>query len=255
MEQVYVVCKSFVDPIFIIFVLLLTSFIICLRSNKQKGGVLFLLLTIVLLYGFSIEPVSSYLNYKLEKDYIVARPADEKTSIDVVVVLGGGNYEIHALGKMFPSDATTGRLVHAIRMYQEYDTKYLVCSGKGNSKISEAEMMAQMAEAFGVPKARIRIEPKSENTYQHAIEFNKMFIDKDIRIGLVTSAYHMKRSEKEFRKYFKKVLPLPSGYLYHSPAVEGISAIRYIPQSQRLLDNTSVFREYVGQLWYSIKDF
>ena len=255
MEQVYAVCKSFVDPIFIIFVLLLTSFIICLKSNKQKGGVLFLLLTIVLLYGFSIEPVSNYLSYKLEKDYIAVRPAEERTALDVVVVLSGGNYEIHALGKTFPSDATIGRLMHAVLMYQAYDAKYLVCSGSDISKMSGAEMMAQMAEAFGVPKARIRIEPKSENTYQHAVEFNKMFIDKDIRIGLVTSAYHMKRSEKEFRKYYKKVLALPSGYLYHSPAVEGISAIRYIPQSQRLLDNTSVLREYVGQLWYSIKDF
>ncbi len=253
MEQVYAVCKSFVDPIFIIFVLLLISFVICWRSSKQKGGVLFLLLAIVLLYGFSIAPVSNYLSYKLEKDYIVPRPPEEKTSIDVVVVLGGGIYDINALGKTFPSGSSTARLVHAIRMYQDYDAKYLVCSGKGNSKISEAEFMAYMAEALGVPKARIRVEPLSENTYQHAIEFNKMFIDKSITIGLVTSAYHMKRSEKEFRKYFKKVLPLPSDYIYHSPA--GPPAVRYIPQSQRLLDNTLVFKEYVGQLWYSIKDF
>jgi uncharacterized SAM-binding protein YcdF (DUF218 family) len=253
MEQIYIVCKSFVDPIFIIFILLLISFIICLRASKKKSGVLFLLLTIVLLYGFSIEPVSSYLSYKLEKGYIAIRPAEEKAMVDVVVVLSGGNYTIQALGKTFPGEATIDRLVHAVRMYQEYDAKYLVCSGKGNSKISGAEVMAQMAEAFGIPKARIRIEPKSENTYEHAVEFNKMFIDKDIRIGLVTSAYHMKRSEKEFRKYFKKVLPLPSSYLYHSP--EDTSAVRYIPQSQWLSNNTLIFREYVGQLWYSIKDF
>lgn len=255
MEQIYSICKSFIDPIFIIFILLFISFIICLRSNKRKGGVLFLLLTIVLLYGFSIEPVSSYLSYQLEKKYITTRPIEEKTTLDVVVVLGGGIYDIHALGKTFPSDAAIGRLVHALRMYHEYHAKYLVCSGKGNSKISEAELMAQMAEAFGMPKARIRIEAKSENTYQHAVEFNKIFIDKNIRIGLVTSAYHMKRSEKEFRKYFKNVLPLPAGYLYHSPAGAGTSVVRYIPQSQWLLNNTLVFREYVGQLWYGIKDF
>ncbi len=253
MEQIYAVFKSFVDPVFIIFVLLLISFLIGLISSKKKGGALLLLLAIVLLYGFSIRPMADYLNYKLEKDYINARPVEENTTLDVIAVLSGGSYEIRALGKTFPGEATTGRLVHAVRMYKEYKAKFLVCSGKGDTKISEAELMAQMAEAFGVPKERIRIEAKSRNTYEHAVEFNKMFIDKNIKIGLVTSAYHLKRSEKEFQKYFKKVLPLPASYLYSSPA--GASAVHYIPQTQWLSNNTIIFREYVGQLWYSIKDF
>ena len=144
------------------------------------------------------------------------------------------------------------RLIHAVRMYKEYNAKYLVCSGKGDGKISDAALMAQMAEAFGVPKERIRIETKSENTYENAERFNKMFVDKDIKIGLVTSAYHMKRSETKFRKFFNNVIPLPADYLYASPA--GTPAVRYIPQSQWLYNNTLVFREYVGQLWYGIKD-
>ena len=251
MDQIYDVFKSFIDPIFVIFVLLLISFLICLMTGKKKGVVLFLFLTIVLLYGFSIEPVSNYLSYKLEKDYITTRPVEEKITLDVIAALSGGNYDIQPLNKTFPGKATTVRLVHAVRMYKEYNAKYLVCSGKGNSKISDAALMAQMAEAFGVPKARIRIEAKSINTYEHAVEFNKMFVDKDLKIGLVTSAYHMKRSETEFRKFFRNVLPLPASYLYASP--QGTPAVRYIPQSQWLFNNTLVFREYVGRLWYSIK--
>lgn len=64
--------------------------------------------------------------------------------------------------------------------------------------------------------------------------------------------YHMKRSETEFRKFFNNVIPLPSNYLYASPV--GTPAVRYIPQSQWLYNNQLVFREYVGQLWYGIKD-
>ncbi|MEN6421554.1 MAG: YdcF family protein [Smithella sp.] len=252
MEQLYDIFKSFVDPIFIIFILLLISFLICLISSKKKGGALFLFLTIVLLYGFSIQAMSNYLNYKLEKDYIASHPVDDKMALDVIVVLGGGNYDIHALNKTFPGDATTVRLAHAVQMYKEYNAKYLVCSGKGDGKISNAELMAKMAQDFGVPKERIRIEAKSTNTYEHAVEFNKMFVDKDIKIGLVTSAYHMKRSETEFRKFFSNVLPLPSDYLYASPA--GTAAVRYIPQSQWLFNNTLVFKEYIGMFWYSIKD-
>jgi len=58
--------------------------------------------------------------------------------------------------------------------------------------------MAQMAKNFGVPKDRIRIDARSRNTYEHAVEFNKMFVDKDIKIGLVTSAYHMRGMSQSF---------------------------------------------------------
>jgi len=253
MEYLYAVLKSFIDPVFIILILLIVSFIMCVIGNKKKGGALLLFLTIVLLYGASIAPVSNYLTYKLEKDYISGRPAEDKIILDVIVALSGGVYEIHALNKTFLRDETTVRLVHAVQMYKIYNAKYLVCSGKDEGKISGAELMAQTAEALGVPKERIRLEAKSRNTYEHAVEFNKMFINKDMKIGLVTSAYHMKRSEKEFKKYFSNVMPLPSSYWYSS-AENGRSVIKYIPQSQWLFCNAVVFRELVGQLWYSIKD-
>lgn len=252
MEQIYDVLKSFVDPTFIIFILLFISFLIYLISGKKKSDTLLLFFTIILLYGASIFPMSNYLSYKLEKDYINRSTVKDKIKLDVIVALGGGTYDINALNNTFPGEATTVRLIHAVEMYKKYDAKYLVCSGKGEGKISNAQLMAQMAEEFGVPKDKIQVDAKSNNTYEHAVEFNKRFVNKDIKIGLVTSAFHMKRSEKEFRKFFSNVMPLPSSYLYASPA--GTPAVRYIPQSKWLYNNTLALHEYVGQLWYSIKD-
>ena len=249
--QMYDVLKSFVDPVFIIFALLIISFLMSSFFGKQKGGGLFLFFVIVLLYGFSIQPVSSYLSYRLEKSYIKNLHVKERMTMDVIAVLSGTNYDIQALADTFPGETTTVRLVHAVRMYKQCGAKYLVCSGKGNSRVSGAELMAQMAESLGVPGHRIRLEAKSRNTHEHAVEFNKMFAGKDIRIGLVTSAWHMKRSETEFRKYYKNVQPLPAGFLYASPA--GTAAVRFIPQSQYLLKNNLIFREYVGRFWYSLK--
>ena len=206
---------------------------------------------IVLLYGFSIQPVSGYLSYQLEKNYIKYFHVDEKARVDVIAVLSGTNYDIQMLSETFPGETTTVRLVHAVRMYKQSGAKYLVCSGKGDSRISGAELMAQMAESLGVPGHKIRLEAKSRNTYEHAVELSKMFPDKNVRLGLVTSAWHMKRSEAQFRKYFKKVLPLPAGFLYASPA--GSAAVRFIPQSRWLSNNTLVMREYVGHFWYKIK--
>jgi uncharacterized SAM-binding protein YcdF (DUF218 family) len=252
MEQVYDVFKSFVDPVFIIFLLLFISFLICLMSGKKKGGALFLFFALILLYGASIQPVSNYLSFKMENKYINVRPVEDKGSLDVIVALSGGAYDIKAHNASFSSDSTIVRVAYAVRVFKDYHAKYLVCSGSGHSKIPDAELMARLAQDFGVPQERIRIEVRSKNTYEHAIEFNKMFVDKDMKVGLVTSAFHMQRSEKEFKKYFQNVLPLPSSYLYASPA--GTAAVRYIPQSQWLANNTLIFREYAGQIWYGIKD-
>ena len=247
----YDMLKSFVDPVFIIFVILLISFLMSSFFGKQKGGGLFLFFIIILLYGFSIQPVSGYLSYQLEKSYIKNLHVRERMTMDVIAVLSGTNYDIQAIADTLPGETTTVRLVHAVRMYKQCGAKYLVCSGKGDTRVSGAELMVQMAESLGVPGHRIRLEAKSRNTHEHAVEFNKMFADKDIRIGLVTSAWHMKRSEAEFRKYFKNVQPLPAGFLYASPA--GTAAVRFIPQSQYLLKNTLIFKEYVGRFWYGLK--
>jgi len=251
MNETYDVLRSLIDPICVIFILLVVSFFVVWRSAKKKSGALILLLAIVLFYGFGIEPVSNYLSWNLEKDYIQARPNPEKTTLDVVVVLGGGVYDLRTLGETFPGRETAVRVAHAVQVFKTYRARQLVCSGKGGRPVTEAFVMAKMAEDLGVPKEKIRLDEKSETTYRHALEFDKMFSDKNIRIGLVTSAYHMKRSEAEFRKYFKNVTTLPAGYLYSSPA--GTAAIRYVPQSARLFDNTLILREFVGRLWYRIK--
>lgn len=252
MQPVYDVFKSFVDPAFWVFALLFISLIFCFVSGKKKTGVLFLLLALVVFYGLSIEPVSRYLSYRLEKDYIKPLPAADQTPLDVIVVLGGGAYDIHALNQSFAGESSIARVVYAVQMFHRYNPKYLICSGTGREKASIAEIMAKLAGDLGVPKEKIRIEDKSRNTYEHAVEFNKLFADKNLRIGLVTSACHLKRSETEFRKYFKNVTPLPAGYLYFSPL--GTAAVRYVPQSQWLLNNCIVVKEHVGRLWYGIKD-
>jgi hypothetical protein len=56
MEEVYAVFKGFLDPLFIVFVLILISFLLFLLNCKKKNSALVLLLSIVLIYGASIAP-------------------------------------------------------------------------------------------------------------------------------------------------------------------------------------------------------
>jgi uncharacterized SAM-binding protein YcdF (DUF218 family) len=249
MEYVYIVFKGLIDPVLIVILLLLIAFFICLIGGKKKSGALLLFLTIILLYGASIFPVSNYLCYYLEKDYIKGQVNPQR--IDVIVVLGGGAHDINALNNTFPSEVTSTRLLHAVDVYNEKGAKYFVCTGKGSGKISEAELMAGLAQRLGVPKEKIRIEAKAINTWANAAELNKMFADKKIIIGLVTSASHLKRAEREFKKYFNNVVPFPANY-YYSSAAEN-TFVKYAPQIYSLYYTSISLKEIVGQLWYSVK--
>ena len=145
MEYVYMVFKAFVDPVFIVIVLLLIAFFICLIVDKKNSGILILFLSIVLLYGASIFPVANYLCYYLEKDYI-KNQSEDRQNIDVLVVLGGGAQDINSLNNTFPTEATSARLLSAVDVYNKKGAKYFVCMGKGIGKITEAEVMARLAE-------------------------------------------------------------------------------------------------------------
>jgi uncharacterized SAM-binding protein YcdF (DUF218 family) len=249
MEDIYLIFKSFTDPVFIIFILFIVALIFCFMRSKKKNGVLILGLAILLLYGLSISPVANYLAYSLEKDYFRA-PAVKKP-IDVIVVLGGDVNDINAMNRTFASEASAARLLHGVEMFNKYEAKYLICAGKGTAKMSEGEVMAQMAFAVGVPKEKIRIDAKSNNTWENAVELNKMFANKKIYIGIVTSGYHMKRSEKEFKKYFSNIVPLPASYLYSSPGEKNV--LKYIPQTEELHRTAIALRELIGSIWYQIK--
>ena len=250
MEEVYAVFKGFLDPLFIVFVLILISFILFLLNCKKKNSALILLLSIVLIYGASIAPVANYLCYYLEKDYINNQTVGSK-NIDAIIVLGGGTKDIHALKTTLNSGIEALRVLHAVVVYNQTGARYFVCVGKGAGKVSEAQTMAKLAQSLGVPKEKIRIEPNSKNTSENASEANKMFGDRKINIGLVTSAFHMKRSEREFKKYFTNVVPLPAHYLYSSPGKNVV--IKYMPQSEELYKTSLALKEITGQLWYRLK--
>jgi uncharacterized SAM-binding protein YcdF (DUF218 family) len=251
MDEIYAVLKGFIDPLFIVFILLIVSFFTFLLNTKKKSDTLPLLLCIVLIYGISIAPVSNYLCYYLEKDYINNPNTGTKNNIDAIVVLGAGTKQINSLKDTFNTEIESVRLLHAVTVYNKTGAQYFVCSGRGNGKISEAETMAKLAEKLGVPKEKIRIEPNSKNTGENAAEFKKIFGNKNINVGLVTSAFHMKRSEREFKKYFNNVLPLPAYYLYSSPM--GNVIIRYMPRSGELYKTSIAFKEIFAQLWYRLK--
>ena len=72
------------------------------------------------------------------------------------------------------------------------------------------------------------------------------------RIGLVTSALHMPRSVRVFRKQFPNdtIVPIPVNHLY-SPDWRHLK--NYLPSSGTLAESACAIHEWIGMVWYVLR--
>lgn len=252
MAALYTLLKASLDPVVVVLIMIIVGFLASFRTGrtgKKQSVRIILLAAFSFLYLASTSPVPTALSYILEREYLLGH-GDNTGKLDIIVVLGGGVSDNKYSEKTLPSLQTTSRLFHAVQMFRRSGANYLLCAGKGMGRVSEAEVMKSAAEQLGVTAGRIKIDSESRNTREHAEELNKIVLDKEIRIGLVTSAYHMKRADMTFKKYFRHVVPLPSDYLYNS---EPVSVFTFLPQSGNLYKFSIIMREIAGIGWYRVR--
>ena len=130
------------------------------------------------------------LNFYLAPDDLLncPKPGDGNClPADAIVVVSGGD--------------TNARTDEAIELYKNKWAPRLIMSGAAADKagLSNAAAMKKRAISQGVMPENILIEEKSETTKQNAEEVKKIIADRQYqRIILVTSGYHMRRTQLEF---------------------------------------------------------
>jgi len=249
--------KSISTPIvwilaFLIFGLILTEKL--RKKPRLNVGRYFLIFAICILYLLSITPVSNLLVYSLECQY---QPPSQEVleEVDIMVVLGGGVMSSGGFRK-YPeaSGATYSRIFNGVKMFRQSGAKVLVLSGAGGQRDgwTNADVMKDIAIALGIPENKIIAEGKSRNTMEHAIELAKLFSPEEgMRIGIITSALHMKRAVLAFYEKFPQnsIIPIPVGYIY-SPLDWSIDS--FIPSAGAFSTSSYAIHEWVGMLWYGV---
>ena len=252
LHSIYSLIRSLTDPL-ALFLLLAALCLWNLRFLRKGCPGRFawwtLLAGFVILYLLSITPVVRSLAYIMEGEYYV-QETGHVPEIDIVVVLGGGSLRRGLLHQRDPSAETSSRLIHALQVMKRTGAEFIVFSGAGAPAMSEADVMAQISQSIGVQASKIMIEANSKNTWEHAEELNKLLPDKGVKVGLVTSALHMKRSIMMIGKYFPNLVPMPSSYIY-SPSIISLDSL--IPSTQKLYYTSTLFHEIFGLLWYRIR--
>jgi uncharacterized SAM-binding protein YcdF (DUF218 family) len=118
--------------------------------------------------------------------------------VDAIVCIGGGTMS-HDL----PTMDGWRRIYTAVQLHADGYAPLVVFTGRGNSKVSEAEIYADAAAWLGMPRAAMRLDPLAASTAEHPESLLKSLtgqIDRQSRLLLVTSQLHSRRVLMSFRK-------------------------------------------------------
>ncbi|OHB80902.1 MAG: hypothetical protein A2Z38_09345 [Planctomycetes bacterium RBG_19FT_COMBO_48_8] len=152
------------------------------------------------------------------------------------------------------SGITYSRLYNGVKTFKQSEANLLgLCGGSIGDPESDAEVMKAVAVYMGVPSDNILTETQSNNTMENAIRLAALLPSgKKKCIGLVTSATHMLRAEKVFRKQFPEytIVPVPTNYMYDKTVW---SVNQAIPSAGAFEQSTIAIHEWIGILWYLLR--
>lgn len=206
--------------------------------------------------GFVAEPLARSLEERVPR-------AGEVGGAQAIVVLGGATEP--ALPPRMEVELGEGgnRLLHAARLWRAGEAPLVVvCAGRPNPSLTsepESSDMAELLRFLGVPAEAILEERASRNTWENALEAQRLLEPKGVRrILLVTSAMHMPRAAGLFRHAGFDVLPAPTdfrsvdaqGSVFAEGVVRGLVDLA-LPSASSLALTTQVLREYMGLAIYA----
>jgi len=232
-------------------VLFLAFLALYLRFIKRKWVSRLTFAVAVLLYLLSIKPIAVSLIYPLEHQYKVPPPA-VRDECDAVVVLGGGvkpGAPFLDLKNDLMED-TFKRTVGGLHLYLEKHRPIITSGYSSEDKKSEAQIMADFLNYFGIPRSFLITEDKSRDTYENALFTARIVKEKGFnKICLVTSAYHMPRAVMLFhRAGIENIIPVPVDF--KSEDITPLTVYSFFPTSYWLDISAKALHEYFGLLFY-----
>ena len=214
-----------------------------LFSKSYKKAKLFLSLSFIWLFLISYSPFSNALIKPLENQYKAYLDID--SSIEYVLVLGSGhitNKEISPHSQL--SSSALMRLTEGIRIFKQLDNAKLIVSGYAgfDDETPHALISKQVAISMGIDEKDILTQEEAKDTFEET-QYAKKFIG-DKKFILVTSAYHMPRSMKLFKKNGLNPIAAPTDFLQENP-----SDYLREPNPIELRKTQIAMHEYIGTLW------
>ena len=208
----------------------------------------------LMLWLFSLGLVSQILWRWLEAPW-QRRMAAEAPQADAIVVLSGGRHPAPGpdrLSEWHDPD----RFLAGLDLFRAGKAPRLLFTGGASpfrpGQRPEGQHYLQQAALLGVPAAAMASTPPVVNTAEEARAIRRLLPASQSRVLLVTSAFHMRRSQRLFERQGLQVQPFPvdfqargrwAGPLWHDPT-------QWMPSASALDESSRALRELLGRLVY-----
>jgi uncharacterized SAM-binding protein YcdF (DUF218 family) len=207
-----------------------------------------LFLTFLVILGLHCGPANYALRYQLESRYPALLDPRKAAPYDAIVVLTGGS--LPATGLIpFPSvnEHMFRRLDEAWRLYRIQPKPIIISGGHVNPftpAMGENKIARDFLIKWGVPKHDIIGEEKSRDTFESALESEKILKNRGWkRYLLVTSAMHMPRSMLIFNARVPEPIPAPGDF---SIGEFKLTPFDFFPNESVAPKIFATLHEYVG---------
>ncbi len=148
------------------------------------------------------------------------------------------------------------RVTQTLQLYRLGIIKKILVSG-GNGKLKEvkkqeADVLSDLLVIMGVSPLDILIENKSRNTYESALEVNKLFRNqiKPEECLFITSAFHMRRSQACFAKQGWTIDGFSTDFISHKRKFT--PDVLLIPKEEAMGNWQILIKEWTGIVAYKL---
>lgn len=227
------------------------ALLIHLREPIARWGRRWLAFLVTLYLLLSSPVIARALEAALILD---ADTASVSSEFSAIVVLGGGTVtyqsEAGAISEM--SDATSLRVLEAVRLYRRLEPRWLVVSGgSATQSVPETVPMTQELIDAGIPADRIQPDPISGSTREQAVNLSGQLRQLGVeRFLLVTSPIHMRRALAAFRAQGLPAVPAPSAQHALGSPVLGSG---WLPHPAALDASQAAIRELLALGYYWLR--
>jgi uncharacterized SAM-binding protein YcdF (DUF218 family) len=209
---------------------------------------------LVLLWLSSMSAVGDGLFRFLESRY-PSQPVAQVEPADAIVPLGGILGPTPLPGRLLNVGEGGERLEAGIELWQAHKAPWLVFTGGRTPWAIQPEVegavSARVAVARGVPADRVLVTREVGNTADEAKAVADLMRERGWKkIILVTSAWHMRRAARQFRKAGVDFIPFPVDYQV-TPR-QPLTLLDFLPRADGLRTTEMALRELYGLAFYAV---
>jgi uncharacterized SAM-binding protein YcdF (DUF218 family) len=222
------------------------------RRSTRVGRIPIALASFVTLgmWLLSCQAVAIWLSVHLLPQVSPINPEDlKRQQAQAIVVLGGGveNEAVEYNGATLTPDAMS-RLLYGVHLSRATHLPMAYTGGVGWAgtigQAAEAEVADIALARLGAPALRWQ-ENQSRDTRENALLTTALLKNDGVsHIALVTHAWHMPRSVRQFEAAGLQVVPAPMGFIRS----DSNPLLQWLPSGKGLRDSGWVIREWLGLL-------